>query len=327
MCETHKRPLARERDAINAIQKSLKILLNGGINYNGRPKENWSVMRQNYIDSLKSYEIFWGNCLESFRVYVDGLNVESKQDEDIFTNLQSQKKRKRIRWHDDIDDFKELYKHIENTYLSGSPYQKKRERLFDQLFFEIGEALREKRTIVGNLKFGNLRLEFLPQMISLDDPDIRALLPYLLTAYTFNSCDSKFFLPDKKLLQILLGKEKTSAIEAPKQRKRIENFSNIFSLKNLKNPKGDEPYLICSNRDDYPYTEEEFNRIKTEIKRQNIAALKYRVILNGVFRKWCEIVIEAVKKSGTKDIENTVNLSQCTILYNFYTGQRIHLSS
>lgn len=323
MCETQKKTLARERNAINAIQKSLKILLNGGINYNGRPKENWSAMRRSYIDSLKSYEIFWSDCMESFRIYVDGLNVELKQDEDIFTNSQPEKKRKRIHWHDDFDDFKELYRHIENTHLSGSPYQKKRERLFDQLFHEIGEALRKKRINVGNLKFGNLRLEILPQIISLDDPDIRALLPYLLTAYTFNSCDSKFFLPDKKLLPILLGKEETSAIEAPKQRKRIENFSNIFSLKNIKNPKGGEPYLICDNRDDYPHTEEEFNQIKIEIKRRNIVALKYRVILNDVFFRWCRIIRDSARECGIENLWEAVDVSKSTALYNYYTEQTI----
>ena len=77
----------------------------------------------------------------------------------------------------------------------------------DKMFLELCSKIwyydnrKAKKDSLNGSILGNADFKCLPFMLNLQEKNVRELLPYLLTAYTFNSCDSRFFYKDQKKKQ------------------------------------------------------------------------------------------------------------------------------
>lgn len=74
----------------------------------------------------------------------------------------------------------------------------------DKMFLDLCSKIwyydnrKTKNDSLNGSILGNADFKCLPFMLNLQEKNVRKLLPYLLTAYTFNSCDSRFFTRIRK---------------------------------------------------------------------------------------------------------------------------------
>lgn len=174
------------------------------------------------------------------------------------------------------------------------------------------------------MKNKSAHLDLLPYALNLRNKNIQELLPYLLTAYTYNSQWSHLFneqendnIEDdfemRRLKKIFTDCE-IDPMETSKIWELIRSFSTLFTLH------GKYLSRLIKREDDAATLYQEY-LIRSYMK--GVSYIKYRSILNKVFRAWCHAIYKSCEKCKVSELIETVNYQKSTKLYNFYTEQEI----
>lgn len=220
-------------------------------------------------------------------------------------------------WVEGMQLFQEAYQNLKNEYCISSEQESK----FDKLFLHLCNSIENTRK--GNVLRGSalesINFTFLPYMLDLQKKSIRELLPYLLTAYTFNFWHCHFFYDDKDLIHYICFWERSSNridnIDAPKKRARIKKLGQVFSLKNCKDN------LILLPKVESNTRPEPFYALFDGMDPQEIKSpyVRYKEILDYVFQIWCQVISECAPLTRVK---LHIDWESCQKLYSFYTNAK-----
>lgn len=179
-----------------------------------------------------------------------------------------------------------------------------------------------KNELRGSI-LGSTNLTCLPYLLNLQNESIRELLPYLLTAYTLNYWNNRFFSGKTKLIPIICSTplseehELLDPAEAAKLRPNIKNLVKIFSLKDSKSKFVKFP---DTENDGHPAPA---GSLFDEIKVKNIETpyIRYKKILDIVFDVWCKVVCECAPQAEINGFPSNIDWESCKALYSFYTDE------
>lgn len=197
-------------------------------------------------------------------------------------------------------------------------------RLFTELRTKL-EKYEERNARQNELRgsiLGSTNFIYLPYLLNLQEESIRGLLPYLLTAYTFNYWNNRFFSGKTKLVPIIcstpLSKEYEllDPSEAAKLRPNIKNLVKIFSLKDSKgkfvkfpDTKNDSCLAPLGSLFD-----------GMEAKDIESPYIRYKKILDVVFDVWCKVVEECAPLAEIEGFPSNIDFKGCKELYFRYTN-------
>lgn len=313
--------LCEESQAIEAIAANMKITFNAQLKYKALKSEFRAARKKSDGMSSQDFTAFWNECTNSFKEYIDNFNSDPDiqeiydvdpddiEEDDVIDVENNSEVNDCVSWYDSIDQLKACYYQVEEDFLRKSPQHQNCNKLFSELCRKIEEAKKvEKPT--RKIEFGRYDFDCLEKVINLQNQYIRELLPYLLTAYTFNFWRSRFFYRGSKLLDQVFNASDIEAIDAPKIRGRIDKFSKIFGLNLYIDG------LISKSDDDRPSLD-----IPISVDMKETPHIRYRALLNGVFSQWCTIVTDWANKLEIDELAQNINIAKCEALYRYYTKQ------
>ncbi|MBD5160810.1 MAG: hypothetical protein HDT14_02070 [Oscillibacter sp.] len=295
-----------EEDAMIAISQYMIKALDGRVEYTRKTAaERAEKQRPRITEREKS---FWDACIAEFRDYSDTLTDVP----DIgFGNARN------VFWVDCFEEFKLWYMEIKDTYGFTEEQEKEFDGLFNALCEKMQDAAKESEE-PAKINLGKrLELYYLPQMLNVNNPVVSTLLPYLLTGYVFNSWDSRFFYETLKgdfFLPRIFESDHISPDEAAKIREKIKKFVNIFSLK--QHAKALIPPMYDA-ADDRPAVSFSSAGVKAE------RGIRYKVILDDVFKQWCTIISDVARKESMVEISRKECIEHSQRLYDYYTKQKM----
>lgn len=175
-----------------------------------------------------------------------------------------------------------------------------------------------------HMKNKSTHLDLLPYALNLQDKNIQELLPYLLTAYTYNSQWNHLFNKQKndniaddfemRRLKKIFNNCKIDPIETPKIGELIRSFSSLFALS------GNHLSRLIKREDD---AQAAYHEYLIHPYMKGVSYIKYSSILNRVFRAWCRAIYKSCEKCKVLELKDAVNYQKSTKLYNLYTEQEI----
>lgn len=312
--------LCEEKQAITAIAENMGIIFNAHLDYKSSKIRLQAAEKMRKTVSNQDFSAFWEKCISSFNCHIESLNNEPVAQEiacdkncygaDDFDDIEGEtfdKISNYVVWYDSVDQLKECYRQVEEEFLQRTTQRQECNKLFRKLCQQI-EIARKTERPKRKVNLGRQNFEWLAKVINLQDQRVRELLPYLLTAYTFNFWKCRFLYKEKKLLWQIFDATDINTMDAPKIRKRIHEFSKIFSLAlNI-----DE--LISSEDDDRPSV---CMPISEEMKET--PHIKYRFLLDIIFSEWCTIVTQQANELAIYELSHDIDIAKCNLLYYHYT--------
>ena len=322
--------LQQERDAKDAIITFITTDVNGRVKYKYPPKSAEARVKKEIHDEItKTFENFWNACIDSFEDYISRIDEPrfssthyasidiDGDDSDVHSEEYSNFS---IPFITSLDELKSAYKDVQIEYLTGSDNKDECDQLFKELVSKICTAEPKQRKI----KYKPFHLDLLPKALNLQDENVCELLPYLLTAYIFNSQQSHFFHQQKndtatdqdfvRRFFIIFSDCAIDATEAGKIRAMVKTVSNLFSLSGCER-------LIKRNYyiDDY---KAQLYSVRMMPGTTGVSDFKYRYLLNDVFLQWRYILKKYSKKLENKNVIGTIDYQKSRELYNHYTDQK-----
>lgn len=367
--------LEQEKIAKDAIINFITLDVNGRTTYKqvakaGKAQRN----KEEHDDILNIYAPFWKACISASEDYMSNIDKsrfttteieldddddemsksrypdDNKNDEYIYGSTDSEpkedseensKKKPTIQWETPLEYLDSAYQAIKDEFLVGSGYV----RECDELYKELKEKIRmaQKATWERKIKYKALHLELLEKSLNLQNPAICELLPYLITAYIFNSQQSHFFYhqeardrandDDKNIGRFwqLFSDCEIDAIDAGKIRAMTESVPKLFTLADCSDKylikaksKSDESSGTTSNCNDDVRALLYEDRLLPQMKGSTY--IRYRALLNDIFLTWCRILRQCSEKFNSSGLSIKINYQESIDLYNYYTGQNIPIS-
>lgn len=307
--------------------------------------------KEEHDDILNIYSPFWKACISSFEDYISYIDkprftttrieLDDENDEISLTDSDAEEVDEgapEIQWETSLDDFEVAYQAIKDEFLVGSGYEKECAELYKELKEKIRMA--QVATWERKIKYKNLHLALLEKALNLQNPAICELLPYLITAYIFNSQQSHFFYQQEardstndddknigRFWQIFSDCE-IEAIDAGKIRKLAESVPKLFTLAGC-----NAKYLIKIERkgDENSDTSSRYNddiralfyedRLLPQMR--GVTYIRYRALLNDIFLTWCRILRKCSEEFNNSDLRDKINYQKSIDLYNYHTEQNM----
>ena len=153
--------------------------------------------KEAHDEVIKAYKAFWKNCLGAFNKYISQIN-DSRFDFSTIEVDESPAKSEqksgsyKIEWElSSLDALRKAYSSVRKEFLCDLKNGEIEE--FDKIFNDFVEKVEAVKHEPLRIKYKEFHLDLLPKCINLSDKNVCELLPYLLTAYTFNSQITHFF--------------------------------------------------------------------------------------------------------------------------------------
>lgn len=331
-----------EQNALKAIAEYMRQWFDTNVNYSTSTKRDQQTFFQK--EALNSEEnAFWDSCIQEFTSRVCNVNhlwdtpERFSKDEDDGTNsdsiIRTEIEESSSRYV--VDDPIELIEWLRDELTDFYDFTNTQKRVIkgtlnslrEQVKAYMGKNREEHPTEILSKP---INLNGLKHMLNLRDASTCSLLPYLLTAYTFNASlkKSRSFFNGKQLIKYISSTVSDDLVldptEAPKMRARIQSFSTVFSLKHCKE---DLITLPSQETDSKVGVEPHLQRpqpvvaIVEEIADQERPKpyILYKEVLDQIFVIWCDIIESCgLPKNGQNNALN-VDLASCRELYHFYT--------
>lgn len=336
----------QETSCIESISDFIKADVDGRTKYSQSKRLIDSQEEKEAHDEvIKAYKAFWKNCLGAFNKYISQIN-DSRFDFSTIEVDESPAKSEqksgsyKIEWElSSLDVLRKAYSSVRKEFLCDLKNGEIEE--FDKIFNDFLKKIESVKHEPRRIKYKEFRLELLPKCINLSDKNVCELLPYLLTAYTFNSQITHFFYQQKenqqdsgdkdklKRFPLLFSEGTMSTAEAFKIRELISRFANNFTLSACVE-KG-----IIGWEDETPDAEggnTYYNRDETELLYEyrlqdymkGFSYFKYRSLLNDAFMNWCRIVRDCAQNMTGMNLAGAINYQKSLDLYNHHTRQSLH---
>ena len=284
-------------------------------------------------NDMKLRDKFWPFVKDSFSSYFegvdnfyDGIFIHPKKRRVRYSKTKSGETKEEIYFTTCIETLKKAFIEVDNTYLKYSRHREECNVLYSKLIAEIDAAIFETPKGTPHV-LGTARLDYLDEMLDLQDEDVVRLLPFLLTAYIYNFRKNVFIQRKSPAAD-----EYASIYDAEKQdekriRKNLDSLSTHFGFanKDVKFPSTE------ANRAEIAKSTELTEKAKAAgLEKYPVAflpnkfpSLNDRPILDLVFAVWCTIVcgIGEYEQAIPSCISQAIDIELCYKLYILY-GQR-----
>lgn len=244
----------KEAKTLEVISNYMELRLYTWVNY-----KNFKIAIEAHVISEKVRE-FWNDCIHAFEVNVIELfcrsDVKLYKDNEPSSALESEVVKQKEKspyegtqvddegsgWLTPLAAFASAYDElIFSCGIEDPKLLNKMGKLFDKFCLKVDyyvERDKRKHQLNGSI-LGSDNLKHLPYLLNLQERKIFTLLPYLLTAYTFNSWNCRFLYKRQRLAQFIcptMGEkvENIDSSEASKISQGIKPFCRIFSLEDCK---------------------------------------------------------------------------------------------
>ena len=325
------RLIDKEKDALEAIASYMKNELKQRIDY---------INKRSKIDPIPQPEQdFWDKCTQIFEQDVSSLSkfeTDIEDDSNAGTDADADLNESHGGWQDAMEVFKAAYRYVKRAYgisedqesqenQEDQEGQKNQKSPLDKQFDCFCEKLEMMSKTADYPVLGSTDFTHLPYMLNLQSEAICALLPYLLTAYTFSFWNSRFFSRGK-LLTLISGSEADleekygdtsfGSLEVAKLRDRLNQFAQVFSLASV---------LFGSDSEDCPIPSEPDSKGRpvpfcVSLKKggSKHSYVMYEEDLNPVFDFWCKAVSECASLAEEGGFPLNIDLESCKGLYTSY---------
>lgn len=300
--------------------------------------------KEAHDEVIEAYKAFWKNCLGAFDKYISKINnprydYGTMEADKSSTKSKRKGKTHKLEWEfSSLDTLRNVYSSVQEEFLFGLKDEEKDE--FDKIFNDFVEKVKAVKHKPRRIEYKDFCLDLLPKCINLSDKNVCELLPYLLTAYTFNSQTTHFFYRQKIDEEAartgnifrrfpLLFSEETISTDVNKINELIGRFANNFTLSDC-GKKG-----ILWWKDERPDSEDGniyYNRDEKELLyeyrlqdyMEGVSYFKYRSLLNDAFMNWCKIVRDCSQNMTGMNLAGTIDYQKSLDLYNHHTRQSLH---
>lgn len=335
--------MLKENAALKTSVDYMTKWFNGNVDY-GRDKTR-KIRRQEMPIISEQVNAFWKQCTETFQSEVWELldmwssiagksdaNKESDTGEDrdtseelttLSSNMNGAVDAGAI-WITPIQRLEEAYTNLIFAYNFTSDQERRLEELFDQFrktAQKYVESLEKGRKLKGTT-LGRIDFKYLSHMLDIERTEVQELLPYLLTAYTFNFVENRFFNRGGRLIPMIYPDNVESAelmvtsTDAAKMRPSIKTLSKVFSLEKCKQA------LLLLDKSELSESErpEPFFAIfdKIYVKPPYI---RYKPVLDRAFDIWCGVIYEYAPLAEINGFPSNIDWESCKALYSFYTDE------
>ncbi len=332
--------LKQEEACLQAISAFLKDGIDGRIAYS-QPKKMDAAHEKKRKHSIivESFAEFWKTCFAAFDDYIqhiDELTLSSHvavlDDDSANQSRQETDDYSCVTWVSPLEQLIVIYKWVSKEILEGTNSKE----ACDILFWQLVDKMLTAETEPNKIKYKPFQLDFVPKALNLEDTNVCELLPYLLTAYIFNSQRSHFFNRQerdtaqctdsecpRRLFQVFSDNPIVSD-EASKVRAVAHSFVKNFSLKGYKDPlKNKKGNSLTYNLDEERTAR--FLGMRNRPYMEGVSYFKYLFLLNDIYANWCRILDNCCPKFEDSSFDFGISYRKSLILYSYYTGQDIHL--
>lgn len=274
---------------------------------------------------------FWNDSTSKFEEYI--LDISKRYAQGVgYQTPEARGKRTSSVWDDDpIQDFKKVFAVIEDRYLIKSGHHKSCTDLFQKLIAEIEASTvpeipqePEKTSVLGRVHY-----RYIEKMLDISNDTICALLPFLLTAYTYNFRCNRFMNRGTTLVEGAFSDNDVDIIRKRKIEEELRILAAQFFF-----PKEGTKFPHSSSRSKCKDSESERPEPLNypPIEPREYPSLKFREVLDTVFAIWCYILCLYIGDNDSeihKKVSKRVDIVLCTKLYLYYTDNLLyqHLNS
>ena len=304
----------QEAAAKQAIQSFIEADLNGRVSYlQEKRRLEAGDIKQDHDNAAAVYKSFWDDCEASFKSYLDMIDPSKYRLDDT----------KESSFVNPLDDLKEQYQSIKDQYYMSGLAKKWKE--CDKIFSTLVVRLKEIEDASSeSLKFKSkdFHLDFLCKAVDLRDENVLELLPYLLTAYTYNSQRTHLFYnhPTKKgdestprRLNYIFENVSVDSFEASRIRKLVRDVAALFVFET-------PVFKDFDKQDESGRYKPLYSLVDPQMKGSSY--LTYGRVLDDFFREWCEIIDRHRGKLKTGS-RASVDYQKSLDLYNNRAGRSV----
>ncbi|MBD5117559.1 MAG: hypothetical protein HDT37_00270 [Clostridiales bacterium] len=329
----------KERAALDSISNCIAARLRGQVQYSSK---NVAEKRRREVPVISpQVQNFWDSCICTFEERIiapfDGQNLKLRKGTKgcgKATFAQDSPA------EDDAghSHFTEpIYSHItasEQAVRESSLELVQKEDII-KLLNELRTKLEkyEERNIrkqeLNGFILGTVNLERLPYMLNLQDKSVCELLPYLLTAFIFNSWRNRSFAKEMRLVLLICGEDITSrdtdpldSITISRMIPKAKKLAQVFSLKQMLDSKNKRAALLHldpgtrNDRRPVPWYAAFYQMDPQSIESPYI---KYKEMLDHVYDSWCSAIQECAPLAGIEAFPLDIDWDACQKLYSSYT--------
>lgn len=352
--------LKQEEAAKDAIVNFITSDVNGRVAYKQAARAEAAQNNKEEHDRiLNKYSSFWKTCILSFEKYLSEIGepyitiIEIEEDDDddddgasenSYTDDREKDKsipEPAIHWKTSLECFDTAYQTVRDEFLVGSGYEKECNELYRELMKKL--RMVQETAFERKIKYKDLHLELLEKALNLQDPNICELLPYLITAYIFNSQHSHFFYRYEardhehdddinmgRFWRIFSDCE-IEAIDAVKIRELVNSVAKLFIFDDRSEKQLLKMTLDSDKNSDTSCKSNENIRpvlFEEDLIPQMKGAtyIKYDVLLNIIFLRWCSILRQYSEDFKKLNLSNQIDFEKSIDLYNFRMKQDVDMS-
>ena len=337
----------KEQEALDAIFSYMRDGLNQRIAYVKGKERGVGI-----IPISPQIQAFWDMCIQIFKQDLSQFDVKLKDDpetkneaedgseaeaetEDSLgtateTGTEGSSKNEiigHVRWLDPMEEFEDVYYNLKAAYCISNDQSLKLDEQFNRLCKKLERKRNDIRKPFHYSVLGEIDFTYLPYMLNLQDEKICALLPYLLTAYTFNFWASRFFSRGKLIPLISCTESEVQEVmlqnfgstgfdidsaDVAKKRYALKDLARVFSLENC------EKTLIIppkTNNEDRPVP---FPML-FETYEPKSSYVIYNIVLDCVFELWSDTILECASLAEIGGFPSNIDFKSCEKLYFDYT--------
>lgn len=333
--------IRKESEALKASVDYMVRWFNGSVSYDC--KKTSEKRRKEVPIISKQADAFWTQCTESFKGEVVELldvwrsnswNFDDKQEPDPCEGCDASDESATPAadtndaddpgsiWISPLQNLEDAYDELKLWYDFTSEQVERLDDLFAQLQKTVGKSIDRvaKSRKLNGTTLGRINFKYLSHMLNIERTEVQELLPYLLTAYTFNFVENRFFDRGGRLISMIYPDNVESAelmvtsADAAKMRPSIKTLSKVFSLEKCKQA------LLSLDKSELSESErhEPFFAIfdKIYVKPPYI---RYKLVLDRAFDIWCGVIYEYAPLAGINGFPSNIDWEACKKLYSSYT--------
>lgn len=269
---------------------------------------------------------FWDVSTSKFEKYISDISKRYAR-RGGYKKTETRGKRPSSFWDEDpIQDFKKAFAIVEDIYLINSGHHKSCKDLFEKLIAEIEASTvpkipqePEKASVLGRVHY-----RYIEKMLDISNDTICALLPFLLTAYTYNFRCNRFMNRGSTMVE---GAFSDEGVDTIYKKKIEENLTKLAAQ-----------FFFPQERAKFPSSSSRLKYIDAEsmkpipmayvaIEPRAYPSLEFREVLDSVFAIWCYILC-LYKENNVSEIHKKVSekadIVLCTKLYLCYTDNLLY---
>lgn len=351
----------QEKASLDAIDKYIKKKIRSSAKDYNEAVEKKNPNNCQGPTLVTDIDCFWEECVKKFRDQIEELfeiptqEFPDKETEQSKITCDNQNSSFEITFSKvSVEYIDEKITRIEKKYnelitdcgLTNTEIEK-----FDKIYWQIVNELVENlnRLKEGHssnspwekMVFGRVNLDYIRYLLDLQDNEIRKLLPYLLTSYIFNFCNSRYFYDNKATISLLIPwlsftknycdnrgqkdkkvkKDNTSKIDCAEISKLVfssKGLANVFSLSKC------HLESICSiNQENRGYDGPEpliwrgvlYRAWKKEVP---VPLIRYKELAEDILELWVSAINKTASIAKIDGFPENIDLEMCRALVRHY---------